>query len=161
MNGGDAFQACLDYDQLETTDANISGRIYIPTVAAAANVGTAPADGSSPNFNAFWPEGAANPMTGTKWGVTVTAGSGYQVEVAIPWTAFTAGGDTFTNPFPPVVNQKMGLLLMIDDHDGGVGTGTAFMFAAGAGTGIWAAANLYPEATFVGQATSVNDWSLY
>lgn len=161
MNGGDAFQVCLDYDQIEVTDADVSGSVYIPTIAAAANVGTAPADGSSPNFNAFWPTTGPNPMTGTQWGVTVTDGSGYKVEVAIPWTAFTAGGDVFTNPFPPVVGQKMGMLLMIDDHDGSAGAGTAFMFVAGGGAGIWGRADQYPEATFVGQTTSVNDWSLY
>jgi hypothetical protein len=159
-NGGDAFQVCLDYDLSKVTDANVSGGVYIPTVAASANVGTAPADNTSPNFNAFWPEGNANPMTGTRWGVTVS-GSGYKVELAIPWTAFTAGGSAFANPFPPVEGQKMGMLVMIDDHDGGVGKGIAFMFPAGRGAGIWAAADLYPEATFVPGVVSVNDWSLY
>jgi len=160
MNGGDAFQVCLDYDLTKGTDANVNGMVFIPSIAAADNVGTAPADGSSPNFNAFWPEGNANPMTGTQWGVTTSAG-GYQVEVKIPWTAFTAGGSTFTNPFPPVQGQKMGMLFMIDDHDGGAGQGIAFMFPAGGGAGIWARSDLYPEATFMGPTTDVDNWSLY
>ncbi len=169
VNGGDAFQVALDYDLRKVTGAGTNGGIFIPSVAAAANTGTAGTEDNSPYFSAFWPSSAPNPMTGTQWGVTVTEGTGYKVEVAVPWTAFEVSGATFTNPFPPTVGQKMGMLIAILDHDGGVGQGITFMAAAGGGQGFGADvgtavvqhAELYPEATFGDIIVKVDDWALY
>ncbi len=171
VNGGDAFQVCLDYDLTKVTDADTNGKVFVPSVAAYPGTGTAGTEDNSPYFSAFWPTTGPNPMTGTQWGVTVTEGTGYKVELAIPWTAFIINAPTitYTNPFPPIVGQKMGVLLTINDHDGGTGQGITFMFAAGGGqsfrgetgTVVVRRADMYPEATFGDIIVKVDDWSLY
>ena len=154
VNGGDAFQVCLDYDQTDAVDAQTDeAKIFIPSYAIADNTNNAD------YYQQFWPTSDPSPFTGTTWAV-VTSSMGYRLETRIPWTAFTSGGQTFANPFPPVNNQTMGMLPMIEDHDGGTGVGIAFLYTAGDGANIIVNGSFYQDLIFL-DVTAVEDWALY
>jgi hypothetical protein len=144
-NGGDCVQVCLDYDLSRPTNATTDGKVFIPSWAAANSDSSKAAD-----FNAFWPTSAPNPMTGTTWEI-VTNSTGYVVEARIPWTAFTAGGKTFTKPFPPADGQQMGIMPMLCDFDSTAasGSGNAFLYTAGASSGSGTIGNASQYSTMV------------
>ncbi len=152
VNGGDAFQLCLDYDQDGATNASITGaKVYIPSWAVTDN---------SDNvlwFEQFWPVESPNPFTGMTYTMKTNA-TGYVLETRIPWTAFTAGGDTYTKPFPPVDGQTCGILPMLEDFDNSV---PSFLYTAGSGTNIIGDASQYSTLTFSVSASAVDHWTQY
>ncbi len=152
VNGGDAFQLCLDYDQGEATDGQLADtKVYIPSWAVTDNA-------NDVNwFQQFWPVGNANPFTGMTYNMKTNA-TGYVLEARIPWTAFTAGGDTYTNPFPPVEGQTCGVLPMLEDFDDGV---VSFLYTAGNNTNIIVNASKYNDLIFYNSTSDVPNWTQY
>lgn len=152
VNQGDTFQLCLDYDQGEATDGQVVGaKVYIPSWALTDNA-------NDPNwFQQFWPVDNPNPFTGMTYNMKTNA-NGYVLEARIPWTAFTSGGDTYTQPFPPAEGQTCGVLPMLEDNDGGA---VSFLYTAGNNTNIIINASEYNDLIFHTSTTSVEDWSQY
>lgn len=152
VNQGDTFQLCLDYDQGEATDGQVVGaKVYIPSWALTDNA-------DDPNwFQQFWPVDNPNPFTGMTYNMKTNA-NGYVLEARIPWTAFTSGGDTYTQPFPPAEGQTCGVLPMLEDNDGGA---VSFLYTAGNNTNIIINASEYNDLIFHTSTTSVEDWSQY
>ncbi len=157
VNGGDAFQLCLDYDQGDAADGQQLGtKVYIPSWAITDN-----ADDVN-WFQQFWPVEDPNPFTGMTYNMKTNA-TGYVLEARIPWTAFTAGGDTYTKPFPPVDMQTCGVLPMLEDFDDGV---VSFMYTAGNNSNIIVNASQYNDLIFQNRTspqpeTAVEDWMQY
>ncbi|MDX9755009.1 MAG: sugar-binding protein [bacterium] len=155
VNQGDTFQLCIDYDSVKATDGQQAGtKVFIPSWALTTN-----ADDVK-YFQQFWPVSDPNPMTGIKYNMKTKAG-GYVLEAMIPWSAFTAGGETFTKPFPPVDGQVCGLLPMLEDQDPATGAGVTFMYTAGDGGNIIANASKYSVMTFKKVTTPTQNWILY
>lgn len=152
VNRGDTFQLCLDYDQGEATDGQQDGtKVYIPSWALIENA-------NDPQwFQQFWPLSAPNPFTGMTYSMKTSA-TGYTLEARIPWTAFTSGGDVYTNPFPPVNMQTCGVLPMLEDNDGGA---VSFLYTAGNNTNIIVNASQYNDLVFYNSTTDVENWAQY
>lgn len=152
VNQGDTFQLCLDYDQTDAADGQVIGaKVYIPSWALIDNANDANW------FQSFWPVDNPNPFTGMTYNMKTNA-NGYALEARIPWTAFTSGGDTYTQPFPPAEGQTCGVLPMLEDNDGGV---TSFLYTAGNNTNIIINASEYDDLIFHTSTTPVENWSQY
>lgn len=158
VNNGDAFQFAIDYDENAATNASLAfSGVYIPSWAAAPNTDDAT------RFQNFWPASSPNPMTGTTWAVAASP-TGYVLEARIPWTAFTSGGDFFSNPFPPSVGQTAGAMVILADADTTVGTVDGFLVTVGNGTNTIVDASTYNTMTFVETPTviaTVGDWEMW
>lgn len=164
-NTGDAIQLGLDFDGIAVSNGNTSGKIYIPSWSLTENTN------DSNFFNAFWPESSPNPMTGTTWAVSVDSSAGtYELEARIPWSALTAGGDTFDTSFPPPdghVAKALPIILDRDEPFPSPGT-AAFLYTAGGGANVIIASELWSDFIFTEDPvsppieTSVgDDWLLY
>lgn len=152
VNQGDTFQLCLDYDQGGAADGQAVGaKVYIPSWALYDNANTVDW------FQQFWPVDDPNPFTGMTYNMKTNA-TGYVLETRIPWTAFTAGGDTYTQPFPPINGQTCGVLPMLEDNDDG---NVSFMYTAGNGGNIIVNASGYNDLVFYNSTTAVEDWTQY
>lgn len=156
VNQGDAIQLCIDYDNTNVLDARDAGRVFIPSWAPVSN------NTNFSHFNAFWPESNPNPFTGTTWTMSVD-GASYTLEARIPWTAFAAGGDTFTTAFPPWDGMTIGVLPVLLDRDFVSPTSpAAFLFTAGGGRFVLANTTAYSPLTFYVAAASADEvWALY
>ena len=151
VNRGDTFQLCLDYDQTNATDGQQDEtRVYIPSWALIENA-------NDPQwFQSFWPLSNPNPFTGMTYNMKTNA-TGYVLEARIPWTAFTSGGEIYTNPFPPVNGQTCGVLPMLEDHDDGA---VSFMYTAGNNSNIIVNASQYNDLIFL-DVTTIENWAQY
>lgn len=152
---GDCVIFALDYDQTDITEVTADGsKVFGPTFAAFTNTNNAS------YFEQGMPASGPNPMTGTTWAV-VTTGMGYRMEARIPWTAFTAGGATFTSPFPPVDGQTIGMMpLLLDSDSEAAELGRTSMFTCGGDNFVIYNASYYQDMIFV-ETTAVEDWSQY
>lgn len=156
VNLGDTVQLCLDYDNISVTNGTDVGTVFIPSWAPVDNT----SDFS--HFNAFWPTSSPNPFTGTTWNMTVGSGS-YTLEARIPWTAFTAGGATFSNAFPPSPGDTMGVLPMVLDRESvGGGAPAAFLYTAGNGGNVIGNPTAYSTLSFIESTASAGEaWNMY
>lgn len=128
-NGGDAFQLCLDYDNTFGAGGTDAG-IYIPSWNATTNT----SDFSQALFFAFWPTSSPADFTGAEWQMTVGTGGNYVLEASIPWTVFSANGNT--NTVPPATGYVFnGMPILLDIDNGG---DPKFLMTGGAGSGAGA-----------------------
>ncbi len=157
ISTGDCVVLGLDYDQIDSEDVRVDeeAKAFGPSYSPVTNTNNAA------YFEQGLPPSSYNPMTGTTWAV-VTTSMGYRLETRIPWTAFTAGGATFTHPFPPVDGQTMGMLPLLVDSDSDTAMlGLTSMFTCGDDTFVIYNPIYYQDMIFLEGPTAVDDWAQY